>query len=119
MRHAGQHEGVLHVDHEQGGLARVEIVEDVSRPRRATTRSVTDCGMENLCMANPSLPDAGLCRGPQASGQRRRDHYSLQDLSKIKEMHPTLEQIAARQAAWKPSKKEVSGRLPNVKNAAK
>ena len=29
MRHAGQHEGILHVDHDQRGARRIEIVVDM------------------------------------------------------------------------------------------
>ena len=85
-----------------------------SRPRRAITRSMTDCEMDTLCMASPPgrMPDYAAGR---AAGQRRRGVYSHRELSKIKQMHPTFGQIAARQAAWKPSKKVVSGRCQNAK----
>ena len=69
-------------------------------------------------MATPPGRTAGLCGGGTGAGQRRCGAYSHRELSKIKQMHPTFEQIAARQAAWKPSKKVVSGRSQNAEKAA-
>jgi hypothetical protein len=47
-------------------------------------------------------------------GQRRCEVYSHRTFRKIKQKLLNFLQIAARQAAWKPSKKVVSGRGQNA-----
>src|SRR5262249_37855440 len=81
MRHARQHEGILHVDHKERGLARIEIVVDeraAASGYHALHDRLRDCDLVHGCL-RPSQPRpdvSSMMRTPVMAARTNTIHRS-------------------------------------------